>query len=86
LEGGTRGWPSRPSRPSARSARATLALVEKLVDEPGTWAPGGAGLGCQCAPEPGLCSVCEQGIRSEGLVFSGDTLVCRGCAEAAEAF
>jgi len=72
-------------------AQATLALVEKLADERGAWAPGGPGLGCLCVPEgtpePGLCFLCEGAWSAEeDLAFLGDTLVCRGCAEAAEAF
>ena len=72
-------------------ARATLALVKKLTDERGACAPGGPGLGCLCVPkgtpEPGLCPLCEGAWSAEDdLAFLGDTLVCRGCAEAAEAF
>ena len=72
-------------------ARATLALVEKLADERGACAPGGPGLGCLCVPEgtpePGLCPLCEGAWSTEDdLAFLGDTLVCRGCAEALEAF
>ena len=72
-------------------ARATLALVKKLTDEHGACAPGGPGLGCLCVPEgtpePGSCLLCEQAWSAEDdLTLLGDTLVCRGCAEAAEAF
>ncbi len=71
-------------------ARAKLALVEKLADEGGASAPGGPGLGCLCAPEgapePGLCPLCEEVTPGEGLVFVGNTIVCRRCAEDVEAF
>ena len=65
--------------------------MKKLTDERGACAPGGPGLGCLCVPEgtpePGLCLLCGQAWSTEDdLAFLGDTLVCRGCAEAAEAF
>ena len=65
--------------------------MKKLADERGACAPGGPGLGCLCVPEgtpePGQCPLCEQAWSTENdLAFLGNTLVCRGCAEASETF